>query len=199
MIDDDPLLNVEVGGESTRSEIGRDAAAEVLVVLVEHVDEVVFAEELLAEGVADEVEGIRTDIGEDFVREVGGADEEDEFADEEVGGEAGGFGGPGLVEPELCGVEDHGDGGAEEGDDEGGTREGTAFTEVGELGAEEEEEEGGGDESEEEHCELHLGREREREREGDGNGGDKQAREMGMVGVGFIRVVFFFPFSLTTI
>lgn len=40
------------------------------------------------------MKGVGTDVGEDFVGEVGGADEDDEFADDVVGGDTvvGGFG-----------------------------------------------------------------------------------------------------------
>ncbi|TVU22835.1 hypothetical protein EJB05_32555, partial [Eragrostis curvula] len=47
--DDDALLDGGVGGERAGREVGRHPAAQVPVVLAEHVDEVVLAEELLPE------------------------------------------------------------------------------------------------------------------------------------------------------
>ncbi|PVH61581.1 hypothetical protein PAHAL_3G068300 [Panicum hallii] len=86
--DDDALLDGGVGGERARREVGRDPAAELPVVVAEHVDEVVVAEELLAEGVADEVEGVGADVGEHAVGELRVADEDDEPPEEVVRREA---------------------------------------------------------------------------------------------------------------
>lgn len=55
------------------------------MILTEHVDEVVITEELLAEGMSDEVEGIGTYVGEDLVGELCVSDVEDESPDEVVG------------------------------------------------------------------------------------------------------------------
>ncbi|PUZ63406.1 hypothetical protein GQ55_3G065800 [Panicum hallii var. hallii] len=86
--DDDALLDGGVGGERAQREVGRDPAAELPVVVAEHVDEVVVAEELLAEGVADEVEGVGADVGEHAVGELRVADEDDEPPEEVVRREA---------------------------------------------------------------------------------------------------------------
>ncbi|TKY71986.1 hypothetical protein E2542_SST00720 [Spatholobus suberectus] len=88
MIENDNLLERGVGGEGLGGEVGGDPTAEIFVVLAHHVDEVVFAEEFFAEGVAHESEGVGPDIGEDFVGEFGVSDEYDEVADDVVGGEA---------------------------------------------------------------------------------------------------------------
>ncbi|KAA8519508.1 hypothetical protein F0562_013764 [Nyssa sinensis] len=88
MLEDNSLLERGVGGESFGSEVGGDPTAEVFVILAHHVDEIVVAEELLAEGVAHQVEGVGADIGENFVREVGGANEDNEATDDIVGGDA---------------------------------------------------------------------------------------------------------------
>lgn len=88
MIEDDNLLERGVGGKGSGGEVGGDATAEILVLLPHHVDEVVFAEQLLAEGVAHEVESVAPDIGEDLVGEFGVSDENDEVADDVVGGDA---------------------------------------------------------------------------------------------------------------
>ncbi|KAF8714314.1 hypothetical protein HU200_027778 [Digitaria exilis] len=133
--EDDALLEGGVGGEGTRGEVGGDAAAEVLVVLAEHVDEVVVAEELLAERVADEVERVGADVGEDAVGELRVADEDDEPPHEEVGGEpgAGLLGARRLRVPERRRVADHVGDAAEEGDDEGRAGEWTLLAVVGQL------------------------------------------------------------------
>ena len=79
--------------------------------LASHVDEVVLAEELFTEGVAHQVKGVRPDIGEYFVGEMGVSDEDDEVADDVVGGEAqgSGFSERGLKVPEFGRVSDQWD------------------------------------------------------------------------------------------
>lgn len=58
-----------------------------------HVYQIMFTEKLFPEWVADKMEGVRADIGENFVGELGVLDEDDVFSDDVVGGEAsvGGF------------------------------------------------------------------------------------------------------------
>lgn len=74
--------------------------------LAGHVNEVVVAEELFSERVADDGEGVGSYIGEDLVGESGVADEEDEVSDDVVGGEAGRRGEGGLDVPEAGRVAD---------------------------------------------------------------------------------------------
>ncbi|KQK03272.2 hypothetical protein BRADI_2g06775v3, partial [Brachypodium distachyon] len=133
--EDDPLLERGVGGESARGEVGRDPAAQVLVVLAEHVDEVVVAEELLPERVADEVEGVGPDVGEHAVGQLRVADEDDEAADEEVGGEPGaGLASPRRLRvPEPGRVADHARHAAEERHHERRAWQGALLAVVGEL------------------------------------------------------------------
>ena len=83
--DDDGLLEANVGGERLWGEIRGNTPAQVLVLLPEHVDQVVLAEELAAEGMANDLEGIRADVGEDAVRDVGGLEEDDEAAENVIG------------------------------------------------------------------------------------------------------------------
>ena len=66
------------------------------------------AEKLFAEGMADEVEGVGSNVSEDFVGKVGGADEDDESSDYIIYGKShvGGFRRGGLKVPELCGIPD---------------------------------------------------------------------------------------------
>lgn len=82
------LLNLGVSRQSFGCKIGRNTAAQILVFLTHHVNEVVLAEKFFSERVADEVEGVGADVGEDFVRKVGGADEDDESSDYIVGGKS---------------------------------------------------------------------------------------------------------------
>lgn len=58
------------------------------MILAHHVYEVVFAKELFAKRVAHEVKSIGAHIGEDLVGELRVTDEENESADDVVGGEA---------------------------------------------------------------------------------------------------------------
>nr|ACN25418.1 unknown [Zea mays] len=106
---DDALLERGVGGQRARGEVGRDPPPQVLVVLAEHVDEVVVAEQLLAEGVADEVERVGADVGEHAVGQLRVADEHHEPPHQEVGGEAraGPLGARRLRVPEPRRVADH--------------------------------------------------------------------------------------------
>jgi hypothetical protein len=69
--EDDALLEGGIGGERAGREVGRDPAPQLLVFVAELVDEVVLAPELLAEGVAQDVEGVRADFGEDLVESLG--------------------------------------------------------------------------------------------------------------------------------
>nr|GMD87918.1 hypothetical protein TorRG33x02_331200 [Ipomoea batatas] len=108
VFDNNPLLNFRVSGERFGGEIGGDSAAEVLMLLPEHIYEIMLAEELFSEGVADEVEGVGADIGEDLVGEVGGMDVENKAADDVVNGNAsaGGLCQRGLIVPEFGRVRD---------------------------------------------------------------------------------------------
>lgn len=78
-----------------------------------------FTEEFFAEGMADEVECVRAYIGEDFVREIGAVDENDEFAYDIIGGNAlgGGFSEKRLNVPELGRISHQGNGVTEERED----------------------------------------------------------------------------------
>lgn len=88
VLEDNNLLQRGVRGQRLRGEIGGDPTAEIFVLLARHVDEIVLAEELLPEGMAHETKRIGSDIGEDLVRELGVADEEDEVSDDVVGGDS---------------------------------------------------------------------------------------------------------------
>lgn len=104
------------------------------MIFSEHVDEVVITEELLTEGMSDEVEGIGTYVGEDLVGELCVSDVEDKSPDEVVGGQARrvsrGFR---LLVPEGSGVTDESNGVADERRDEERAREVTFFAKVSEL------------------------------------------------------------------
>jgi len=129
VVEDDNLLERGVGGEGFRCKVGGDPTAEIFVDLASHVDEVVLAEELFTEGVAHKVKGVRPDIGEYFVGEMGVSDEDDEVADDVVGGEArgGGFSKRGLEVPEIGWVSDQWDSVAYEGKYKGGSWDGSFF------------------------------------------------------------------------
>lgn len=135
MLENYDLLEGGVGAEGLGGEVGGDAAAEVLVLLAHHVNEVVLPEELPAEGVADEVEGVGADVGEHPVGQLRVPDEEDEAADDVVGGDAerGRGGEAGLPVPEAGRVGDEAGGAAEEREDELGAGEGALLEEVGDL------------------------------------------------------------------
>lgn len=85
VFENNPLLSVGVKLQGFGGEIGGDLTAEILVILTEHVDEVMLAEELLAEGVADEVKGVGANVGEDFIREIGAVNVENIATDNVIG------------------------------------------------------------------------------------------------------------------
>ncbi|KAJ1282051.1 hypothetical protein BS78_03G020500 [Paspalum vaginatum] len=132
---DHALLERRVGGQRARGEVGRDPPPQVLVVLAEHVDEVVLPEELLAEGVADEVERVGADVGEHALRQLRVADEHHEPPHQEVRGQArpGQLGARRLRVPERRRVADHVGDAAEERHHERGAGEGALLAVVRQL------------------------------------------------------------------
>lgn len=87
MVQDDLLLDRYVSGECFGSEVGCDPTTKILVVLSEHVDQIVFSEEFFAKRVAHEHESVGPHIVEDEIGEFRATDEHHEFPDEVVGGE----------------------------------------------------------------------------------------------------------------
>ena len=87
MLEDNNLLEGGVGGEGPGSEVGSDPTADILVLLAHRVNEIMLAEELLAKRVAHQVKGIGADIGEDLMGKISAANEDDELADDVVGGD----------------------------------------------------------------------------------------------------------------
>lgn len=86
--EDYPLLDGAISGESSWGEIRSHVAAEALVFLPKHVDEVVISEQLPAERMANEHESVWSDVGEDFMGKFGISDEDNKSAEKIVGAEA---------------------------------------------------------------------------------------------------------------